>query len=81
VILKIDSRRRIYLPKSIKLETNEVILVPMGSSYLLIPVPKGVVEIDIDMERESLKKIAEHKAKIDALRRLHRRGLRGANRE
>jgi len=53
----------------------------MGSSYLLIPVPKGVVEIDIDMERESLKKIAEHKAKIDALRRLHRRGLRGANRE
>ena len=81
MILKVDDRRRIYIPKSVKLESDEVILIPMGSSYLFIPVPKKVVEIDIDTDRKSLKKIAEYKARIDALQRLRRRELRGADRE
>ncbi len=69
------------MPKSIKLESDEVILIPMGSSYLIIPIPRKILEIDVDIERETLRRIAEHKARIDALQRLHRRGLRGADRE
>jgi len=81
MLLKVDARRRIYLPKSVRLESDEVILIPMGSSYLLIPVPKNIIEIDIDIERESLRRIAEHKARIDALQRLHRRASRSADRK
>lgn len=76
MMLKVDRRRRIYIPKSVKLETDEVILIPMGSFYLLVPVPRNIIEIDADIERELLKKIAEYKARMDALQRLSRRKRR-----
>ncbi len=79
MILKVDSRRRIYLPKDVKLDSSEVILIPMGSSYLLVPVPSRIVEIDMDMERETLKKIAEYRARMEALQRLSRRTKRSKN--
>jgi len=65
-LVKIDSQRRIYVPKEIPFEAEEAIIIPLGGSFLLIPVPKGIIEIDIKTSIEELKRRAEEKARSEA---------------
>jgi len=69
-LVKIDSQRRIYIPREIPFKADEAIIVPLGASFLLIPVPEKIVEIDIPISTEELKRRAEVKAKNEVAARL-----------
>jgi len=46
--------------------------VPYGASFLLIPVPEKVIEIDVKASIQELKKRAEEKAREEAAMRMKR---------
>ncbi|MEM2941735.1 MAG: AbrB family transcriptional regulator [Thermoproteota archaeon] len=73
-LVKVDSQRRIYIPKDVPFEAGRALLVPFGSSFLLIPVPDRVVEIDVGASVEELRRRAEEKAREEAGVKLGRRG-------
>jgi len=71
-VVKVDSQRRVYIPKGMPFEAERAIIVPQGSAYLLIPVPKDIIEIDVSKPIDELKRMAEEKARADALGRAKR---------
>ena len=72
-MVKIDSQRRIYIPKEIPLKAGEAIIVAYSASFLLIPVPEKIIEIDVEGSIEELKKKAEEKARKEAAIKLEGR--------
>lgn len=62
-LVKVDSQRRIYIPKEIPFKADWAIIVPYGASFLLIPVPEKVIEIDVKASIHELKKRVEEKAR------------------
>lgn len=73
VVVSVDSQRRVYIPKNLVFEGNRAIAVQQGTSILLIPVPKQVIEIDVPTPIDELKERAEAVAKRDAHQRARRR--------
>jgi len=71
-LVKVDSQRRIYIPKEIPFKADKAIIVPYGASFLLIPVPEKVIEIDVKASIQELKKRAEEKAREEAAIRMER---------
>lgn len=67
-VIKVDSGRRIYLPKTIQLESYRLILIPFGTGYLLIPVPAKISEIETPLTRKELKELRDKAAAKDAQR-------------
>lgn len=65
-IVTIDPQRRIYLPKELGFNADKAIIIPRGETYLIIPVPREITPIDIDLPTSELKKNAEEKAKREA---------------
>ncbi|MBI3023340.1 MAG: hypothetical protein HYY68_06385 [Thaumarchaeota archaeon] len=72
-MVKVDAHRRIYMPKDIPIETDKVVIIPHGSAYLMLPVPKEPVEIDVKIPVKELKDIAEDKARREAVGRASKR--------
>ena len=62
-IVTIDSQRRIYLPKELGFDAEKAIIIPRGETYLMIPVPKEITQIDTDLSTKELRKTAEERAK------------------
>ena len=71
---KVDSQRRIYIPREVPFEAEKAIIMPYGASFLLIPVPGKVIEIEVKASIRELKKRAEEKAKREVMIRLKTRG-------
>jgi len=71
-VVKVDSQRRIYIPKDMPFEAQKAIIIPYGASLLLVPVPEKVIEIDVKASIGELKKKAEKKAKLEAVIRTKR---------
>lgn len=67
-----DAQRRVYIPKGMPFEADRAIIIPQGSVYLLIPVPKDVIEVDVPKSTGELKLMAEERARADALGRAKR---------
>ncbi|MHA1593365.1 MAG: hypothetical protein ACTSXJ_10450 [Candidatus Baldrarchaeia archaeon] len=74
IIAKIDSQRRLYLPKSLGISEKKVIIIPIGRAYLMIPVPEKAIEIDVKKDSHELLKLADKRAKEDVISRARRRG-------
>jgi len=72
VIITVDSQRRIYIPQKLPFEAEKVIVIPQGNSYLLIPIPRKIIEIDVPLSTRELRKMAEEKAKKEAMERATR---------
>jgi len=71
-LVKVDSQRRIYIPKEIAFKAAKAIIVPYGGSFLLIPVPEKVVEIDVKASAHELKRKAEERAREEVALRVER---------
>lgn len=74
-VVKIDAHRRVYVPKDIELDADEVVMVKQGGALLLIPVPRKPIPIDVREGVAALKAKAEAGARADASER-HRRRAR-----
>jgi hypothetical protein len=61
-LAKVDSQRRIYIPKKIGFKADEAITVPYDWSFLLISVQEKAVEIDVKVSIWELKMKAEERA-------------------
>ena len=72
-LVKVDSQRRIYIPKEIPFKADKAIIVPYGASFLLIPVPEKVIEIDVKASTRELRKRAEEKAREEVAMKMERR--------
>ena len=72
-VVKVDSTRRIYIPKELPFEAEKAVIITHGASYLLIPVPQEPIPIDIKQPVSELKLQAEQRAKKDAVQRAKRR--------
>ena len=72
-LVKVDSQRRIYIPKEIPFKADKAVIVPYGASFLLIPVPEKVIEIDVKASVRELRKRAEEKAREEVAMRMERR--------
>jgi len=64
------SGRRIYIPQEIPFSAKKVLLIPIGVTILIVPIPDKPTEVDIPFPIEEIKKLAETKAKKDALRKI-----------
>jgi len=62
-IVSVDSQRRIYLPKELDFKASKAIIMRRRETYLLIPVPDKITEIEVEQPTEELRKRAEEKAK------------------
>jgi len=65
-IVSVDAQRRIYIPKELSFNAKKAIIIPQGSSYILIPIPEKVTEIDVRESTKELRRRAEEKAKEEA---------------
>ncbi len=74
-VVKVDAHRRVYVPRDIELDADEVVMVRQGEALLLIPVPRKPIPIDVKESVAGLKAEAEEKAREDAAER-HRRRTR-----
>lgn len=72
-IVKVDSQRRIYIPKELPFRAEKAIIIPYGASLLLVPVPEKVIEIEAEASIQELKKRAEERAKREVMMRAKRR--------
>ena len=70
-IVSVDSQRRIYLPKELDFKAKKAVIIRRGETYVLIPIPEKVTEIDVKAPSDELREMAEEKAKREA-RNAHR---------
>jgi virulence-associated protein VagC len=61
-IVSIDSQRRIYLPRELKIESDKALIIPRGENYLLIPIPKEITAIETNKTIPELKAEAMKRA-------------------
>jgi virulence-associated protein VagC len=71
-LVKVDSQRRIYIPKELPFKADKAIIVPYGASFLLIPVPEKIIEIDVKASIQELKRRAEEKAREEVAVKMER---------
>lgn len=77
-IVKVDERGRMTIPKELGVRKTKTIIIPAGSFFVVIPLPKVPHEeaegwLSTKKDREGLKALAERMAREDAVKRARRR--------
>ena len=77
-VVEIDERGRMTIPKKIGLKKSRAIVIPAGSFFVTIPLPKTPQKeaenwLPTNKERKQLKNEAEKLAREDAVNRAKRR--------
>jgi virulence-associated protein VagC len=65
-IVTVDAQRRIYIPKELDFKAKKAFIIHRGDTYLLIPIPEKITEIDAKPQTDELKRRAEEKAKKES---------------
>lgn len=77
-VVEVDERGRMTLPKKIGLRKSRLLIIPAGTFFVTIPLPKVPQKeagnwLDTKKERKELKQLAEKEAMADAVARAKRR--------
>jgi bifunctional DNA-binding transcriptional regulator/antitoxin component of YhaV-PrlF toxin-antitoxin module len=77
-VVEIDERGRMTVPKKLGLKKTRAIVIPAGSFFVTIPLPKNPEKeaanwLPTNKERRELKDEAEELAREDAVKRAKRR--------
>lgn len=77
-VVKIDGKGRMTIPKALSLREIRAIVIPAGSFFMVVLIPKKPLEVarqwlSSDVERRELKDLAETAMMEDALKRAERR--------
>jgi virulence-associated protein VagC len=52
-IVETDGRGRVTIPKEVRLEADRALIIPIGGSYMIVPIPKAPVEFVVKEERST----------------------------
>jgi len=77
-IVKVDERGRMTIPKELGIRETKAIIIPAGSFFVAIPLPKKPHEnakdwLPTSKSRKELKILAEKAAREEAVKRAKRR--------
>jgi len=77
-IVKVDGRGRMTVPKELGIRETKAVIIPAGSFFIMISLPKTPHEkakdwLATSKSRKGLKILAEKAAKKDAVKRAKRR--------
>lgn len=77
-IVKVDARGRMTVPKELGIRETRAIIIPAGSFFVAIPLPKTPQKeaekwLTTKKKRRELKAVAEKAAEQDAVKRAKRR--------
>lgn len=77
-VVSVDERGRMSIPKEIGVRGARAIVIPAGSFFVVIPLPKQPSEfakawLPTEKKRSELKAAAERNARRDAVARARRR--------
>ncbi|MEM3549527.1 MAG: VapB-type antitoxin [Candidatus Bathyarchaeia archaeon] len=77
-VVKVDERGRMTVPKELGIRETKAIIIPAGSFFVAIPLPKTPHEkakewLTTSKSRRELKTLAEKAAGEDAVKRAKRR--------
>jgi len=75
-VVEIDARGRVTIPKEMRMEADRALVIPMGDSYMVIPISRAPVESDTKMTGRSAKERAERKLAEEIRARASRRRQR-----
>lgn len=77
-VVEVDERGRMTLPKKMGLRKSRVLIIPAGTFFVTVPLPKTPQKeaekwLDTKKERKELKQLAEKAEMVDAVARAKRR--------
>lgn len=77
-VVNVDERGRMTIPKELGIRETRAVIIPAGSFFIAIPLPKTPHErtkdwLDASKSRKELKILAEKAAQEDAVKRVKRR--------
>ena len=77
-VVEIDERGRMTVPKKLGLRKSRAIIIPAGSFFVTIPLPKAPEKeaekwLSTNKDHRELKNLAEESAAQDAVNRAKRR--------
>lgn len=77
-VVSIDDRGRLTVPKEIGFRGSRVVIIPAGSFFITIPLPRTPLEtagnwLDSNRKTNDLKEIGDKAAMDDAVERAKRR--------
>jgi len=73
-VVTIDKRGRVCIPKDVRIEAEKALLIPLGASYMVIPIPKTPTAFPITKPTSDLRRDAENAIRREVRERLERRG-------
>ena len=77
-VVTVDRRGRMTIPKELDVRETRAVVIPAGSFFIFIPVPREPIEVSggwlrTKLDRKELKAAAEKAARKDAVKRATRR--------
>lgn len=72
-VVEIDERGRVTIPKEMRVEAEKALVIPMGETYMVVPIPKAPAEFDLKVSGKSAKEVAEGRLASEVRERLNRR--------
>lgn len=75
-IVEIDDRGRVTIPKEMRVEADKALVIPLGESYMLVPIPRTPLEFETKESTKTAKEAAEKRIRSELKERLARRRQR-----
>ena len=72
-IVEIDERGRVTIPKEMRVDAERAFVIPMGETYMIVPIPKAPIEFEIEATGRTAKERAERKMAAEVRARAKRR--------
>ena len=75
-VVQVDERGRICIPRGMRIDAERALVIPLGSSYMVIPIPKTPTGLSLEASARELRVRAEGAIRKEVRQRLERRGQR-----
>jgi len=72
-IVEIDERGRVTIPKEMRVEAEKALVIPMGQTYMVVPIPMAPAMFNLKVSGKSAKKVAEGRLSTEVRGRMQRR--------
>lgn len=75
-VVEIDERGRVTIPKEMRVDADRALIISMGETYMVVPIPKSPAEFDLKETGKTAKGVAERRLSAEVRERAARRRRR-----